>query len=67
MSLNLVETTEEPGMPMAQVEFREIRKMQISDPIIEKWRTTVTDNKVIEKAFTKHDRFKIKRGRMKRQ
>jgi transposase InsO family protein len=70
MNLNLVEITEDPGTPMAQVEMREIRRNQMADRVIGKWRIAVIDGQQIEKTFTKEDQimkrnfksFRIKRG-----
>ena len=70
MNINILDATEIPGTTMAQLELREIRKSQMQDNIIGKWRLAVIDNKVIDKTYTKQDitmrknfkHFNIKRG-----
>ncbi|KAL4233166.1 hypothetical protein ACF0H5_007851 [Mactra antiquata] len=42
-SINLVDVWEEAGQTLAQKEFREIRKAQRSDPLVECWRKAVID------------------------
>jgi len=69
-SINILEVFEEPGQLLAQKEMTEIRKAQRSDPLIEKWRRAVIDNKIPD-GFSKGDdltmrkqfkKFKMKRG-----
>lgn len=70
MNINITDVTENPGTPMAQIEIREIRRSQINDQVIGKWRTASIDQKIIDKTFTKSDQtmkrnfkhFKIERG-----
>jgi hypothetical protein len=72
MNLNIVEITEDPGTSMAQIiVMREIRRKQMEDPIISKWRIAVIDGdgQVIEKTFTKEYQImkrNFKSFRMKR-
>lgn len=44
MNINIVDITEDSGTPMAQIEMREIRRSQVSDPVIGKWRIAVIDS-----------------------
>ena len=46
MNICILDVTEETGTPMAQKEMREIRTSQRSDPLIERWRIAVTDNRL---------------------
>ena len=46
MSINIVETIEVPGQPLAQKELREVRRRQREDPLIEKWRKAVIDQQL---------------------
>ena len=55
MNLNLIDLTEDPSTPMAQVEMRELRQEQIKDPIIGKWRNAVIDKKIIQKNLSPVD------------
>jgi hypothetical protein len=43
LSLNIIEATETPMQPIAQLELREIRKAQRQDQLIEKWRIATID------------------------
>ena len=71
-NINIVEVTEEPGVPLAQIEYMEIRRQQRADPFIEKWRRTVIDKykPTVEQCYFKGDLamrkhfdcLKIKRG-----
>ena len=45
-SINIVETAESPGQPMAQIEQREIRRDQREDVVISKWVCAPTDRKM---------------------
>lgn len=45
-SINIVDATESPGQPMAQIEQREIRKNQREDVIIGKWVRATIDRKM---------------------
>ncbi|KAH3877490.1 hypothetical protein DPMN_001358 [Dreissena polymorpha] len=47
--LNVEEATEDPTTPMAQLEMREIRRNQMKDPVIGKWRIATIDQKPIDK------------------
>ena len=70
MNLNIMEATEDPSVPMAQVEMREIRRKQMTDKVIGKWRIATIDKQTLDKTFTKQDmimkrnfkHFTIKRG-----
>ncbi|XP_053372981.1 uncharacterized protein LOC123532109 [Mercenaria mercenaria] len=70
MNINIIDVTEDPGQPMAQIEMREIRRKQREDPIIDKWRIAVIDKTIPTKCYNKKDqimkknfdRLKIKRG-----
>lgn len=75
-SVNIIEMTDSPGKPLAQVEMREIRKHQREDKHIGKWVTATIDKKIPHiKYFTKEDSimkknfssFKIIRGILYRQ
>lgn len=48
-SINIVEVTEDSGVPLAQIEYREIRRQQRADPLIERWRRTVIDQYLPDK------------------
>ncbi len=43
MGIDIIEATEMPGQPMAQLEVREIRQSQRQDPIIGNWVRAVID------------------------
>ena len=45
-SINIVEATESPGQPMAQIEQREIRRSQREDMILGKWVRATIDKKM---------------------
>ena len=74
MAVNIVDIGEQ-GTQMAQVELREIRKQQMQDSVIGKWRVATIDRKIIDKTFNKQDmvmkknfkHFKIKRGLLFRE
>ena len=57
MNINIIQATETPGQPMAQIEVREIRKQQREDKIIGKWVRAVMDKKMPNKKIhlTKDD------------
>ncbi|KAH3881239.1 hypothetical protein DPMN_005163 [Dreissena polymorpha] len=69
-SIHIVEATEELGQGLAQKELREIRQKQRHDPLIDRWRKAVIDQKIPTKFNSKQDsimrkqfkHFKIKRG-----
>ena len=69
-NINILEATEEQGLPMAQIELREIRKQQRLDRVIEKWRIAVIDKRMPSSIMSKHDlimkrqykHFVMKRG-----
>jgi hypothetical protein len=69
-SINIIEATESPETPMAQIEMREIRQNQRQDETIERWRRAVIDNKLPSKNINRDDvlmrrnfkNFKMKRG-----
>lgn len=42
-NINIVDVTDTPGTPMAQIEYRQIRRQQREDALIERWRRTVID------------------------
>ncbi|KAH3829137.1 hypothetical protein DPMN_131125 [Dreissena polymorpha] len=42
-NVNIVEATDVPGQPMAQVEMRQIKTAQRNDWLIERWRRAVID------------------------
>ena len=54
-NINIVEATEDPGQPMAQIEMREIRRKQREDKLIDRWRIAVIDNRVPTQNLSKHD------------
>lgn len=58
-SINIVEVTEDPGTPLAQIECREIRKQQRADPLIERWRRSVIDQYLPDRdqCYTRDDLF----------
>jgi len=70
MNINIVEATEDPSQPMAQIEMTEIRRRQRQDYTIEKWRKAVIDQKLPLGHFNKGDQImkkhfhnlKMKRG-----
>ena len=45
-SINIVEATESPGQPVAQIEQREIRRSQREDMILRKWVRATIDKKM---------------------
>ena len=45
-SINIVEATENPGQPIAQIEQREIRRSQREDMILGKWVRATIDKKM---------------------
>lgn len=45
-NINIIEATEHPGHEMAQIEFRDIRRSQKEDEVIERWRKEVLDKKI---------------------
>ncbi|KAH3852867.1 hypothetical protein DPMN_095388 [Dreissena polymorpha] len=69
-SIHIVEATEELGQGLGQKELREIRQKQRHDPLIDRWRKAVIDQKIPTKFNSKQDsimrkqfkHFKIKRG-----
>ena len=56
-NINIVEVTEEPGVPLAQIEYVEIRRQQRADPFIERWRRIVIDKykPTVEQCYFKGD------------
>lgn len=58
-SINILEATETPGAPMAQLEIREIRQSQRQDKLIERWRRAVIDKYLPDKnqCWTREDMF----------
>lgn len=75
--INIVEATESPTQPMAQIEMREIRKQQRDDRIIGKWVRAVIDKKMPDRNIymsredlnmkKNFNNFKMKRGLLFRQ
>ena len=69
-SINIVEVTEDPGTPMAQIEMREIRRRQRQDNTIETWRRAVIDKTLPRKNWNRDDilmrrnfrNFRMRRG-----
>ena len=69
-NINILDTLEEHGQTLAHTEMREIRQMQRSDNVIDKWRRAVIDDKIPTSFMTKEDltmkkqfkNLKIKRG-----
>ena len=69
-SLHILETIEEQGQTLAQKEFREIRRAQRSDNLVERWRRAVLDKRIPDNYLTKNDitmkkqfkHLKMKRG-----
>ena len=49
MSVDMLEATEFPSQPMAQVDQREIRKQQINDPCLGYWVRLLRDRKLPNK------------------
>ena len=72
MSVDIVEATEFPGEPMAQKDFREIRKQQMNDQFVGFWIRVVRDKRVplknnlhTREDFTMHKQYeslKLVRG-----
>jgi len=70
MTINIVEATEDPGQGLAQIELREIRRMQRQDNLIERWRLAVIDQQMPRDNWSKEDltmkrqfkHFKMRRG-----
>ena len=55
-SINIIEATESPGQPLAQIEQREIRKNQREDPVLGKWVRATMDKKFPkEYSYSKED------------
>lgn len=54
-NINIVEALEDPGQVMAQVEFREIRKSQREDKVVDRWRRAVLDKKIPKNNLSKED------------
>lgn len=69
-SINIIEATEDPSKPIAQIEMREIRNKQREDRLIDRWRIAAIDNCMPTNNLTKQDMImkrqfktlKIKRG-----
>lgn len=76
-SINVIDATESPGQPMAQIELRELRRSQREDPVIGKWTRAVMDRKLPQRnpVYSKSnvimkknfDHFKIVRGVLYRE
>lgn len=47
--LNIIEVTDSPSLPLAQIETRELRKSQREDPLIGKWIKAVVDKQLPHK------------------
>ncbi|XP_060575985.1 uncharacterized protein LOC132733359 [Ruditapes philippinarum] len=68
--IDIIEATDNPSQPMAQIEFREIRRKQRQDPMIEKWRRAIIDKKLPPKSWDRddtimkrvYDKLHLKRG-----
>ncbi|CAC5419905.1 unnamed protein product [Mytilus coruscus] len=54
MSLDVLELTDTPGQPMAQVDMRELRKQQREDSLIGFWVRAVKDKKIPNKVSFKN-------------
>ena len=54
-NINIVEATENPGKPMAQLEMQEIRLSQREDNTIDRWRIAVIDKCMPVRIQTKSD------------
>ena len=54
-SINVLEATEDQGVPMAQIELREIRRQQRLNKVIERWRIAVIDKRMPSRIVTKED------------
>ncbi|CAC5362093.1 unnamed protein product [Mytilus coruscus] len=54
MSLDVLEMTDTPGQPMAQVDMRELRKQQREDSLIGFWVRAVKDKKIPNKVSFKN-------------
>ena len=48
LNINIIEATEEPGQSLAQLELREIRRIQRQDPLVERWRKAVMDKQPLQ-------------------
>lgn len=55
MSINILETLEDQGHVLAQKELRELRRMQRSDSLLERWRVSVIDQAVPQTHLAKAD------------
>ena len=74
-NINIIEVTEDPGTPMAQIEMREIRRRQRQDSTIETWRRAVIDQMLPKKNWNRDDvlmirnfkNFRMRRGILYRQ
>ena len=70
MSINLVDVIDDSGQVLAQKEMREIRSLQRQDPVVERWRRAVIDNRLPHGPLSKLDlvmksqfsHFVMKRG-----
>ena len=71
--LNILDVTEDPAQPLAQIDLRELRKQQRDDPIVGVWLRAVVDKFFPKKDIIAHsrdhltmsrhfDKFVIKRG-----
>lgn len=54
--INIVEVTEDVGRPLAQIEMREIRRMQRLDKLVDRWRIATIDQKIPVQLYTNEDR-----------
>lgn len=45
-NINIIDATETPGTPMAQIEMREIRRSQREDPVIGRWTRATMDRRL---------------------
>jgi len=68
-NINMAEIIDEPGTTLAQKDMQKIRQAQRADPLIDKWRIAVIDEKIPTNFMMKGDltmRKQFKNFRMKR-
>ena len=54
-NINIIESTEDSGQPMAQIELRELRRQQRQDKCIDRWRIATLDKRIPTRNLTKDD------------
>jgi len=60
--INIVDVTDTPDQPMAQIEMTELRRAQRNDPLIETWRIATIDKRLPRKELHSKENLTMKKN-----